>query len=68
MTATEPPVTLTNSEAEAFTHLSAKTLERLAHAGHPVGRIKVGRRVLFVRAKLEQWLKSEAEKGGAAHG
>jgi excisionase family DNA binding protein len=59
---TNPTITLTNPEAEALTNLSAKTLERLAHAGHNVGRIKVGRRVLFIREQLEQWLRTQANR------
>jgi len=53
-------VTLTKLEAEKFTSLSAKTLERCAAAGEPVGRIKIGRRVVFLRAALQAWLSSKA--------
>ena len=52
-------VTLTGPEAAQFTKLSAKTLERHAEAGELVGRIKVGRRVLFLKAALESWLNSK---------
>ena len=52
-------VTLTGPEAARFTKLSAKTLERHAEAGEPVGRIKIGRRVLFLKAALESWLNSK---------
>ena len=52
-------VTLTGPEAALFTKLSAKTLERHAEAGELVGRIKVGRRVLFLKASLESWLNSK---------
>ena len=52
-------VTLTGPEAARFTKLSAKTLERHAEAGEPVGRIKIGRRVLFLKASLESWLNSK---------
>ncbi len=51
--------TLGQEDAARFTGLSAKTLERRAAEGEPVGRIKVGRRVLFVRARLEAWLTSK---------
>lgn len=56
-----PPDALTvdQLEAERLTGLSYKSLERAAKAGEPVGRIKVGRRVLFVRAQLEAWLGSK---------
>lgn len=46
--------------AAAFTGLSAKSLERLAAAGEPVGRLKIGRRVVYLRAALERWLESKA--------
>ena len=52
-------ITVDQLEAERLTNLSAKTLERYALAGEPVGRIKVGRRVLFLRAALERWLASK---------
>src|SRR3954454_14589068 len=48
-------------EAARLTGLSAKTLGRLADAGEPVGRVKVGRRVLYHRAKLAAWLLARAE-------
>jgi excisionase family DNA binding protein len=48
-------------EAARLTGLSAKTLGRLADAGEPVGRVKIGRRVLFHRAKLAAWLLARAE-------
>ncbi len=52
-------ITVDQLEAERLTNLSAKTLERYALAGEPVGRIKVGRRVLFLRTALEKWLASK---------
>lgn len=52
-------ITVDQLEAERLTNLSYKTLERFAQAGEPVGRIKVARRVLFVRAVLEAWIKSK---------
>lgn len=51
--------TLSQEDAARFTGLSAKTLERRSAEGEPVGRIKVGRRVLFVRAQLAAWLTSK---------
>ena len=62
---TAPTITLTVDQAEAarLTKVSAKTLERLAAAGEPLGRIKIGRRVLYLRAALERWLVSKAEGG-----
>ena len=53
-------VALTGPEAARFTKLSAKTLERHAEAGEPVGRIKIGRRVLFLKTALETWLAGKA--------
>jgi len=57
-----PPdrATFTQSEAADFTRLSAKTLERHAIAGEPVGRIKIGRRVVYLRSALEAWLIAKA--------
>jgi hypothetical protein len=54
------PATFTQSEAADFTRLSAKTLERHALAGEPVGRIKIGRRVVYLRSALEAWLVAKA--------
>lgn len=56
-------LTLDQSEAARLTKLSAKTLGRLADAGEPIGRIRIGRRVLYLRSSLEQWLASKAEGG-----
>ena len=53
------PITIDQLEAERLTGLSAKTLERRALEGQPVGRVKVGRRVLFVRKQLEAWITSK---------
>ena len=50
--------------AAALTNLSAKTLGRLSDAGEPVGRVKVGRRVLYHRPTLAAWL--EARPAGRA--
>jgi excisionase family DNA binding protein len=63
ITRTNDTITLTQDEAARLSNVSAKTLERLAAAGQPVGRIKVGRRVLFVREALERWLLAQAEGG-----
>lgn len=52
-------VTFDQNQAAAFAGVSAKSLERLAAAGEPVGRLKVGRRVLYLRAALERWLESK---------
>lgn len=51
--------------AARLSGLSAKTLERRALEGAPVGRIKIGRRVLFHRATLEAWLASLADNAVA---
>ncbi len=57
----EEAVALAGPAAARLTGLSAKTLERRALEGEPVGRMKVGRRVLFHRATLEAWLASKAK-------
>ena len=54
-------LTVDQTEAARLTKLSAKTLGRLADSGEPVGRIKVGRRVLFLRSAIERWLVSKSE-------
>ena len=54
-------VALTGPEAAEFTKLSAKTHERHAEAGEPVGRVKIGRRVVYLRAALEAWLASKVQ-------
>ncbi len=53
-------VALTGPEAANFTRLSAKTLDRLAEAGEPVGRVKIGRRVVYLKAALAAWLVSKS--------
>jgi hypothetical protein len=62
--AAKPPtlevVTYTQAEAAEVSRLSAKTLERHWQAGEPVGRIKIGRRVVYLRSALEAWLISKA--------
>jgi predicted DNA-binding transcriptional regulator AlpA len=52
-------ITIDQREAERLTGLSAKTLERRAAEGEPVGRVKIHRRVLFVRKQLEAWINSK---------
>ncbi len=52
-------ITVDQLGAEKVSGVSAKTLERYALAGEPVGRIKVGRRVLFVKSVLEKWILSK---------
>lgn len=46
-------------EAERIRGLSYQTLERHHKAGELVGRVKIGRRVLFVRKQLESWITSK---------
>jgi phage terminase Nu1 subunit (DNA packaging protein) len=63
------PIAIDQNDAARLTGMSAKTLDRLAKAGQPVGRIKIGRRVLYHRATLAAWLAAQAagasgEKGG----
>jgi phage terminase Nu1 subunit (DNA packaging protein) len=49
-------LTVDQSEAARLSGLSSKTLGRLAERGEPVGRLKVGRKVLFHVASLSAWL------------
>ena len=58
------PLGIDQHEAARLTGLSAKTLGRLADAGEPVGRIKVGRRVLYHVPTLTAWFSARA--AGAA--
>jgi hypothetical protein len=53
-------ICLDQCEAARISRLSAKTLGRLADAGEPVGRVKIGRRVLYHRGILEAWILSKA--------
>lgn len=57
----DEPLALDQREAARLTGLSAKTLERLAAAGEQVGRIKIGRRVLYHREMLGAWLVRQTE-------
>jgi len=54
-------VALSGPEAEKFSGLSAKTLDRHAKAGEPVGRAKIGRRVVYIRSMLAVWLASKSQ-------
>ena len=54
------PLTIDQHEAARLTRLSAKTLGRLADAGEPVGRVKIGRRVLYHVPTLSAWLAARA--------
>jgi hypothetical protein len=64
-TSPEPSTVLAVDQTEAarISGLSAKTLGRLADAGEPVGRIKINRRVLYLRSTLETYLASKANTG-----
>ena len=67
-----PPVeavALDGPAAARLSGLSAKTLERRALEGEPVGRIKIGRRILFHRATLVTWLaeKAKSQSASSAH-
>jgi phage terminase Nu1 subunit (DNA packaging protein) len=53
-------LTVDNRGAEVLTGLSYKTIERAADRGEPVGRLRVGRKVLYMRASLAKWLASKA--------
>ncbi|MFO0800573.1 MAG: hypothetical protein U0804_24150 [Gemmataceae bacterium] len=53
-------LTVDQTAAERLSGLSHKTLGRLADRGEPVGRLKVGRRVLFHVPTLAAYLTSKA--------
>jgi hypothetical protein len=52
-------ITVDQREAERLSGVSYKTLERLASAGEAVGRVRIGRRVLFVRDVLEAYIRAQ---------
>jgi len=53
--------TMTVEEASAYLGLSEDTIQRVM-CGDGIPHIRVGRRVLFLRASLDRWLeKREAE-------
>ena len=60
-------VALNGPDAAKFTGLSAKTLGRHAEAGEPVGRVKIGRRVVYLKAALTAWLTSKSNPVSASH-
>ncbi len=55
-------------EAARISGISAKTLGRLADAGEPVGRLKIGRRVLYHSATISAWLAARAAGGSLTTG
>lgn len=55
-----PAVTVDQTAAERLSGLSYKTLGRLAEQGEPVGRLRVGRRVLFHVPTLTAYLAAKA--------
>ncbi|QDU20738.1 helix-turn-helix domain-containing protein [Urbifossiella limnaea] len=55
-----PALTVDQGAAERLSGLSYKTLGRLADQGEPVGRLKVGRRVLFHVPTLAAYLTAKA--------
>lgn len=54
-------VVMNQQQAAEFAKLSAKTLERMALAGEDIGRMKIGRRVLFMKSKLAKYFADKAE-------
>jgi len=60
---TVDPININQDQAAKLTGLSAKTLERLANAGERVGRFRVGRRVLFHVATLDEWFRMRTNVG-----
>ncbi len=57
---TSEPLAVDQCEAARRTGLSAKTLGRLADTGEPLGRVKIGRRVLYHVPTLSAWLSARA--------
>ena len=52
-------ITVDAREASRLAGVSAKTLERCSLAGEATGRVKIGGRVLYIRAALEKWINSK---------
>lgn len=57
----EEAAALDGPAAARLSGLSAKTLDRRALEGEPVGRMKIGRRVLYHRATLVAYLAEKAK-------
>ena len=56
---TPDAITVDAREAARLAGVSAKTLERCSLAGEATGRVKIGGRVLYVRAAMEKWINSK---------
>jgi len=54
-------IALSGPAAAKFTGISAKSLERHSAAGEALGRVKVGRRVIYLKAALESWLREKSK-------
>lgn len=61
--ATPDVINIDEREAERRTGISGKTLARLAAAGQPVGRLKIGRRRLYHVVTLSTWIESQIKAG-----
>jgi predicted DNA-binding transcriptional regulator AlpA len=53
---------LTQSEAAQFTRLSPRTLERMRLTGNGPRYTKAGRRVIYARRAIEEWLENRTYK------
>jgi phage terminase Nu1 subunit (DNA packaging protein) len=54
------PINIDQTEAARLCGLSSKTLERLSRSGEPLGRFRVGNRVLFHFPTLKAWFSARA--------
>jgi hypothetical protein len=59
-TAAPEPLAVDARAAAAMLGISPKSLERVAARGEPVGRTKIGRRVVFNVDKLRAWLAAKS--------
>jgi excisionase family DNA binding protein len=59
---TSNPITLTAEEAAKLLGLAASTLAKLRLSGNGPLYCKLGRRVVYRRADLEQWLQSRTTR------
>lgn len=53
---------LTQAEAAQFTRLSPRTLERMRLTGNGPKYSKAGRRVIYSRRAIEEWLENRTYK------
>ena len=56
---------LTQDQVADLLHISKRTLERMRHEGSGPKYCKAGRRVLFTRQAIDEWLEGRAFESAA---